>query len=98
MCSSSTVASTIPRLALLLITHPGRARSFDYEDRWDGSTLIYTGRGRTRDQRLEGQNRDVAENRKRLFVPKAGRELSEPRATIEGPGTENAPHVKFHKV
>src|SRR5262245_15423099 len=29
--------------ALLLITHPGGARSFDYEDRWDGETLIYTG-------------------------------------------------------
>jgi hypothetical protein len=32
--------------ALLLITHPGGARSFDYEDRWDGSDLIYTGRGK----------------------------------------------------
>jgi hypothetical protein len=53
---------------LLLITHPGGARSFDYEDRWDGNALIYTGRGKTGDQRLEGPNRDVAENRKQLFV------------------------------
>jgi hypothetical protein len=41
------------RNALLLITHPGGARSFDYEDRWDGAALIYTGRGKTGDQRLE---------------------------------------------
>jgi hypothetical protein len=59
------------RNALLLITHPGGARSFDYEDRWDGSALVYTGRGKTGDQRLEGPNRDVAENRKQLFVLEA---------------------------
>ena len=59
------------RNALLLITHPGGARSFDYEDRWDGSALIYTGRGKTGDQRLEGPNRDVAENRKQLSVLEA---------------------------
>ena len=59
------------RNALLLITHPGGARSFDYEDRWDGPALIYTGRGKTGDQRLEGPNRDVAENRKGLFVLEA---------------------------
>ena len=55
--------------ALLLITHPGGARSFDYDDRWDDSTtLIYTGRGKNGDQQLKGSNRDVAENRKRLLV------------------------------
>ena len=59
------------RNALLLITHPGGARSFDYEDRWDGPALIYTGRGKTGNQRLEGPNRDVAENRKQLFVLEA---------------------------
>lgn len=59
------------RNALLLITHPGGARSFDYEDRWDGPALIYTGRGKSGDQRLEGPNRDVAENRKQLFVLEA---------------------------
>jgi len=57
--------------ALLLITHPGGARSFDYEDRWEGDTLVYTGRGKTGDQRLDGANRDVAENRKRLVVLEA---------------------------
>ena len=57
--------------ALLLITHPGGARSFDYEDRWEGDTLVYTGRGKKGDQRLEGPNRDVAENRKRLLVLEA---------------------------
>jgi hypothetical protein len=56
---------------MLLITHPGGARSFDYEDRWDGTALIYTGRGKNGDQRLEGPNRDVAENRKQLFVLEA---------------------------
>ena len=55
--------------ALLLITHPGGAKSFDYEDRWeDDKHLVYTGRGKTGDQRLEGPNRDVAENRKHLLV------------------------------
>jgi 5-methylcytosine-specific restriction protein A len=54
--------------ALLLITHPGGARSFDYQDRWDGNTLIYTGRGKTGDQQLTGANQDVAENRRRLLV------------------------------
>jgi hypothetical protein len=49
------------RNAVLLITHPGGARSFDYEDRWDGPALIYTGRGKKGDQRLEGPNRDVAQ-------------------------------------
>ncbi len=42
--------------ALLLITHPGGGRSFDYEDYWDGGDLIYTGRGKTGDQSLDGQN------------------------------------------
>jgi hypothetical protein len=32
---------------MLLITHPNGAKSFDCEDRWDGDTLIYTGRGKT---------------------------------------------------
>lgn len=57
--------------ALLLITHLDGARSFDYEDRWDGSMLIYTGRGKTGDQELVGPNRDVAENKKRLLVLEA---------------------------
>ena len=57
--------------ALLLITHPGGARSFDYEDRWEGDTLVYTGRGKTGDQRLDGANRDAAENRKYLIVLEA---------------------------
>jgi hypothetical protein len=35
--------------ALLLITHPGGAKSFDYEDRWeDDKHLVYTGRGKDR--------------------------------------------------
>ena len=33
--------------------------------------MICTGRGKKGDQRLEGPNRDVAENRKQLFVLEA---------------------------
>ncbi len=54
--------------ALLLITHPGGARSFDYGDSWDGTDLIYTGRGKRGDQRYTGQNRDVGENARTLYV------------------------------
>lgn len=54
--------------ALLLITHPGGARSFNYDDAWDGRDLIYTGRGKRGDQRYEGQNRDVGENARELHV------------------------------
>lgn len=58
--------------ALLLITHPGGARSFDYEDRWENEkTLIYTGRGKTGDQRLTGPNLDVAQNRRTLILLEA---------------------------
>jgi hypothetical protein len=54
--------------AVLLITHPGGGKSFDYADYWDGKELIYTGRGRDGPQVLEGANRDVADNRRRIFV------------------------------
>lgn len=54
--------------ALLLITHPGGARSFDYGDSWQGSDLIYTGRGKQGDQEYSGQNRDVGENARTLHV------------------------------
>lgn len=54
--------------ALLVITHPGGAKSIDYRDTWDGKDLIYTGRGKHGDQQLVGQNRDVAENRRELYM------------------------------
>lgn len=54
--------------ALLLITHPGGGKSFDYEDYWDGADLIYTGRGKNGDQTLDGPNGDVAANSKELLV------------------------------
>lgn len=56
--------------ALLLITHPGGGRSFDYSDHWDDETgdLIYTGRGQEGDQVLDGANRHLAENRFRNFL------------------------------
>lgn len=48
--------------AVLLVTHPGGGKSFNYEDYWDGEDLIYTGRGKTGNQSLDGANGDVAEN------------------------------------
>jgi hypothetical protein len=36
-----------PLNALLLMTWPGGARSFDYDDYWDRGDLVYTGRGAT---------------------------------------------------
>ncbi|NNB86748.1 hypothetical protein [Corallococcus exiguus] len=53
--------------ALLLITHLGGA-SFDYEDYWNGADLIYTGRGQTGDQSLNGQNGQLARNEATNFV------------------------------
>jgi hypothetical protein len=63
--------------ALLLITHPGGGRSFDYEDYWDGDDLIYTGRGQVGDQRSEGQNRELADNSRvnYAFESSGGRQL-----------------------
>lgn len=78
--------------ALLLITHPGGAKSFDYEDEWDGADLIYTGRGKRGDQQLRGQNRDVAENAKKLYVfqpagPRALQYLGSPICVEHFPGS-----------
>jgi hypothetical protein len=53
--------------ALLLITHPS-PRSFDYGDSWQGTDLIYTGRGKQGDQEYIAQNRDVGENARTLHV------------------------------
>jgi hypothetical protein len=58
--------------ALLIITWPGGARSFNYEDYWDGEDLIYTGRGKSGDQRLEGPNRDLAYNVRTNYVFEGG--------------------------
>jgi hypothetical protein len=62
-----------PRLnELVLITWPGGARSFDYDDYWSRGDLIYTGRGKTGDQRLEGANLDLAANRRTNYVFEGG--------------------------
>ena len=58
----------VPGGPVLLIGHPRGAKSFDYGDRWDGADLIYTGRGQEGDQRFEGPNGDVAENRRAIEV------------------------------
>jgi hypothetical protein len=54
--------------SLLLITHADQGASFEYGDYWDGDDLIYTGRGQDGDQVLSGSNRDVAENRRHLWI------------------------------
>jgi hypothetical protein len=54
--------------SILLMTHPGGARSFDYGDYWDGDELVYTGRGQRGDQERTGANRDVGENGGTLHV------------------------------
>ncbi|RKH14335.1 hypothetical protein D7V97_03375 [Corallococcus sp. CA053C] len=54
--------------ALILITHIGGAKSFDYDDHWEGKDLIYTGRGQTGDQRMEAQNSYLARNQFTNFV------------------------------
>lgn len=54
--------------SLLLITHAGQEASFEYGDYWDGEDLIYTGRGQEGNQVLAGPNRDVAENRRELWI------------------------------
>ena len=53
---------------LLLITHPGGGKAFDYADYWDDGDLVYTGRGQSGDQKRQGANLDVAENRRPLLV------------------------------
>jgi hypothetical protein len=67
----SVAGGMIPRPdhdAILVITHPGGAKSFDYHDYWDGADLIYTGRGQNGNQQLDGANRDVADNRRTILV------------------------------
>src|SRR5712664_57398 len=58
--------------ALLLVTYPGGARSFNYEDYWDGGALIYTGRGQVGNQQLGGANRDLADDVRTNFVFEGG--------------------------
>jgi hypothetical protein len=53
---------------LLLMSHPEGAKSFDYGDYWDNGDLIYAGRGKIGDQKLEGQNRDLTTNRRVILV------------------------------
>ena len=58
--------------ALLLITYPGGAQSFDYDDYWDGDALVYTARGKTGNQQLVGQNWDLANNVRTNYVFEGG--------------------------
>jgi hypothetical protein len=78
--------------ALLIITHPGGAKSFNYEDEWDGTDLIYTGRGKVGPQQFMGQNRDLGENKKKVFAfqpggPRALEYLGSPVCVEHFPGT-----------
>lgn len=67
----SAAGGMVPRPdhnALVLIRHPHGGKSFDYEDYWEGTDLVYTGRGQIGDQELTGANGDVASNRRQLLV------------------------------
>jgi hypothetical protein len=67
----SAVGGMVPRPdhdALLLMTHPGGARSIDYGDYWEGDELVYTGRGKKGDQERTGANRDLGDNTKDTYV------------------------------
>ena len=54
--------------AVLIISHPGGGKSFDYDDYWDGTDLIYTGHGQRGDQQRTGTNRYVGDNLRTLLV------------------------------
>ena len=60
--------SSTARDAVLLITHPNGGQSFDYQDQWDGRDLLYTGKGQVGDQKVERENRKVADNSADLFL------------------------------
>jgi hypothetical protein len=67
----SVAGGMLPRPALnalILVTWPGGARSFDYDDYWSQGDLIYTGRGKTGHQKLEGANRDLDLNSRTNYV------------------------------
>ncbi|QRK06037.1 hypothetical protein JQX13_38820 [Archangium violaceum] len=56
------------RGAVLLITDPEGAKSFNCEDYWDGRDLIYTGRARVGDQGLGDFDFRIVKNLSTLFV------------------------------
>ena len=53
---------------LLIVTHPGGARSFDYGDHWDRDELIYTGKGLNGHQQFRAENRDAGGSRRTNYV------------------------------
>ena len=78
--------------AVLIITHPGGGKSFDYDDYWDGTDLIYTGKGQTGDQKRTGENRYVGDNSRMLLAfeqegPGQLRYLGSPVCVDEWPET-----------
>jgi hypothetical protein len=68
--------SSVERSANLLqwppVRCPYRQRSLAGQPNWSRGDLIYTGRGKRGDQKLEGANRDLAENRYENFVFEGG--------------------------
>jgi hypothetical protein len=78
--------------AVIVITHPGGGKSFDYDDYWDGADLIYTGKGQRGDQKRTGENRYVGDNSRTLLVfeqagPAQLRYVGSPRCVKEWPET-----------
>ncbi len=78
--------------AVLIITHPGGGKSFDYDDYWDGADLIYSGKGQEGDQKRTGENRYVGDNLRMLLAfeqagPAQLRYLGSPICVDEWPET-----------
>jgi hypothetical protein len=60
---------TVKKLnALLVVTHPRGAKSFDYGDYWERGELVYAGKGLNGHQQLRAENRDAAENRRTNYI------------------------------
>ena len=89
--------------AVLIITHPGGGKSFDYDDYWDGADLIYTGKGQVGDQRRVGENRYVGDNARTVLAfeqagPAQLRYLGSPICVDEWPETARDRHGDPRRV
>jgi hypothetical protein len=76
--------------SVIVITHPGGGKSFDYKDEWDGDELIYTGRGKKGNQPYTGATRDVGDNQRDIHAfehvaPKTLEYLGRAHCTTTGP-------------
>jgi hypothetical protein len=78
--------------AVLIVTHPGGGKSFDYDDYWDGADLVYTGKGQVGNQQRTAENRYVGDNSRTVLAfeqagPAQLRYLGSPVCVDEWPET-----------